>query len=118
MVDTIRSGDFQARHLLLALDAGEPYRIARALAMEAGSWRPAAGQPPERAVRAARRGDALAERIDHPHAIGWPQLAAGVAAFELGRWAEARRRAGGAERIFRERCIGVAWETTTAQLFR
>jgi eukaryotic-like serine/threonine-protein kinase len=34
IVDTIRGSDFQTRHLLLALQAGEPYRIARALCWE------------------------------------------------------------------------------------
>ena len=36
LVDSIRAADFNTRHLLLALEAGEPYRIARALALEAG----------------------------------------------------------------------------------
>src|SRR5207247_10953485 len=30
-VDLVRSADFQSRHLLLALRAGEPYRVSRAL---------------------------------------------------------------------------------------
>ena len=35
MVDTVRGASFQSRQLLLALDAGEPHRVARALAAEA-----------------------------------------------------------------------------------
>ena len=34
-VDFIRAADFQSLNLLLSLRAGEPYRVARALAMEA-----------------------------------------------------------------------------------
>ena len=36
LIDTIRGRTFQARHMLLALRAGEPYRVARAMANEAG----------------------------------------------------------------------------------
>ena len=32
--DTFRAADFQARHLQLALDTGEPSRVARAVAMD------------------------------------------------------------------------------------
>ncbi|MGZ3438021.1 MAG: serine/threonine-protein kinase PknK, partial [Polyangia bacterium] len=118
MVDTIRSADFQARHLLLALDAGEPYRIARALAMEGGLVSVAGGGAAARADQLLQEAMQLAKRIGNPHAIGLAEMTAGVAAFEIGRWAEARRRHDDAERIFREGCVGVEWEKTTSQLFR
>src|SRR5262249_57025228 len=44
MVDTIRAADFQSRYLLLALDAGEQFRIARALELE-GAQRAVPGPP-------------------------------------------------------------------------
>src|SRR5439155_24521602 len=34
IIDNVRATDFQARHLLLALRLGEPYRTARALGTE------------------------------------------------------------------------------------
>ena len=36
MVDPLRAADFNARQLLWALEVGDPYRVARALAVEAG----------------------------------------------------------------------------------
>ena len=37
LVDMISASEFSARHLLMALDAGEPYRIARAMAIESAA---------------------------------------------------------------------------------
>ena len=75
MVDSIRAADFNTRHLLLALEAGEPYRIARALALEASSRgrsprrlavcrrvRGASRLPGERIGSPARRGAVGARR--------------------------------------------------------
>ena len=36
-VDMITASDFSVHHLLMALDAGEPYRVARAMAMESAA---------------------------------------------------------------------------------
>jgi eukaryotic-like serine/threonine-protein kinase len=116
-VDTIRGADFQTRNLILALDAGEPYRIARALTMEAAYVATAGGPAHARAAKLLEMGRELSERIGHPHAIGWSRLAAGFTAFLEGRWREARPWFTEAEHIFRERCSGVAWELDSVDLF-
>jgi tetratricopeptide (TPR) repeat protein len=115
-VETFRAADFQARHLLLALRAGEPYRVARALAMEGGysstgGWRSAA-----RTAQIFQVTMALAERIGHPHALGLATVSAGVAASLEGRWAKALELCERADPILRERCTGVAWELDTVDL--
>lgn len=117
IVDTIRGADFQARHLLLALRAGEPYRVARAVAMEA-AYSSALGE------RKRRRTDklfALAERLanecGHPHAVALVTVARGTAGCMLGDWRKARDLCQRADVMLREQCTGVAWELSIAHLY-
>jgi hypothetical protein len=117
IVDTIRAADFQTRNLLLALRAGEPYRIARALAWEAAHQANAGGPARRRTARLLQAAEALAKRIDHPHALGMATLATGIAGYMEGRWKNGREFSERAEEIFRTRCTGVAWELDTAQSF-
>jgi len=116
-VDTIRGADFQTRHLFLALRAGEPYRIVRALAMEVAYSSAGGGRNRDRTDAVSQMTMALAKRINHPHAIGLAILTSGMAAFCEGRWRKAHELCSEAEEIFRERCTGVSWERDNAQLF-
>ncbi len=117
IIDTPRGRDFQARHLLLALKTGEPYRIARAISNEAGYS--AMGGPPNarRTARLVEMATQLAARVGHPQALGVAQLAVGITAFAEGRWKTAWHLAEKGEAILRERCTGVAWELDTFHIF-
>jgi hypothetical protein len=86
MIDTLRGRDFQGRHLLLALRAGDAYRVARAIANEAGYS--ATGGPPSarRTAELVENATALAARVGHPQAIGITQVAVGITAYAEGRW--------------------------------
>jgi len=117
MVDTIRGRDFQARHLLLALKAGETYRVARAVANEAGYLATSGHKTQKRTQEVVRRAVALAERVGKPQAIGVAQLAVGITAYLEGRWKASWELAQQAEQILRERCTGVAWELDTIHVY-
>jgi serine/threonine protein kinase/tetratricopeptide (TPR) repeat protein len=117
MIDTIRGADFQTRNLLLALRAGEPYRLARALAWEATHAAMAGEGSKKRSARLLEAADALAGRIDNPHALGMATMGRGVAAYFHGAWKEARAVCDQATDIFRNRCTGVTWELDTASAF-
>jgi hypothetical protein len=118
IVDTIRGADFQARHLLLALNAGEPYRIARALGMEvAYAVAPGGRQARDRSRRLGEMAQALAERVNHPQALGLVSLARGTAAHLSGDWRTAFELCERAERILDERCTGVGWELAATHLY-
>ena len=117
VLDMIRGADFQARHLVLALRAGEPYRVARALAMEAAYVALGGNRSRARAQRLLDTSHALAERVNHPYAIGLATVTSGNAAWLDGRWRESLVLSEKAERILRERCTGADWEIFIAQLF-
>ena len=109
-VDVIRGAAFQSRHVLLALQAGEPYRLARALAIEAGFAATSGGRGPARAEKLLAAARTLADETGHPHALGFVLGASGFAALAQGRWRQARDLNQAAESIFSERCTGVPWE--------
>jgi hypothetical protein len=117
MVDTFRSRDFQARHLLLALDTGERFRVARAFANEAGFSATAGRAASARTERILRRAVSLADRVNHPQALAIAQVALGITAYLEGRWRVAWERAQNAEAILRDRCTGVAWELDTTHIY-
>ncbi len=115
LADPIQGSALQTRHLLLALRAGEPYRVARALAMEVGFMSSAgslklAGELHQQATN-------LARRVDSPHAIGLATMQKGLLAYFSGEWREATDALDDAERIFSDRCSAVVWETTICRRF-
>ena len=116
-VDLIRGADFQSRHLLLALRAGEPYRVARAMVLESTQTASRGGAASERAAQIARRAEELSQKVGHPHAIGLSIWARGVGAYLVGHWKEAAELCERAAEVLRDQCTGVAWELTTANRF-
>jgi hypothetical protein len=116
LADTARSAEVSARHVLLALDAGEPYRIARALAMEGAFVSIGGGRSARRAAALIQRSRAIAETEDNPHAIALSTLMAGAAAIATGHWNKAGSLGEEALQILRDRCVGVTWELSLAHI--
>jgi tetratricopeptide (TPR) repeat protein len=117
MVDSMRAASFQAQHLLLALEAGEPRRVARALSAEACFHS-------MRGIRTAKRCEhvlgllgALAEELDTPEIRAQHEGSVGLVAFQFGQWARSLEYCQRAETIFRDRLTGFRWELSTTQIF-
>ena len=86
-VDLIRAADFQGRHLLLALRAGEPHRIARATGFRGCPNRRAGSPEPVSAHRRLHsRPKSLSQRLEDPYSIGLSLWATGVSAYCVGHW--------------------------------
>jgi tetratricopeptide (TPR) repeat protein len=117
LVDTVRTADFQTRHLLLALEAGEPYRVARGLVMEA-AFRSTEGGPSRSQVEQLMgRAKELAEQVGNRHAMGLVALFTGMAAYLRGDWAPGLASLEQAQSMLLESCTGVAWEEASAHRF-
>jgi hypothetical protein len=116
VVDLIRGADFQSRHLLLALRAGEIYRVARAMAFEV-TQTAARGGPAERVNQLLERTEALAKRSANPHAIGLAIWCRGLSSYLVGHWKKSAELCERAAEVLRDQCTGVTWELTIAQRF-
>lgn len=117
MVDTIRGASFQSRQLLLALDAGEPYRLARALASEAAFVAINGPRAERRAAQLIAEARALAQRVGDGSLLGLVDFCAGLTRFLVGKWREAAQLTAQAERQFTEQGFSVSWEAANSRLF-
>ena len=118
MVDTVRGAYFQTRHLLLALRAGEPFRIARAFSVEAGFSAASGGAARARTAHLLEVAQQMAAELGDPYLRGWVRGCAGVAAGLEGRFADALTLCREGEAILDEAVQGVAWEKHTMVFFR
>jgi hypothetical protein len=113
-IDNIRSAYFQPIHLRLALKAGEPYRLTRALAAEACFSSTGGEKAKGRTERLVSRVERSARTIGEPHVIGMSMLARSMESYYLGLFRDSVQKADEADAIFRERCTGVSWEISTS----
>jgi len=113
LLDPVQAAAAHAHGLLLALDAGDPYRVARSLCVEAAfvAMTPA-GRPRGRHLLA--RAATVGETTERPELPGWLALGAGMATMLEGSFDDARRHLARAETLFAG-CVGAVWETAKAR---
>ncbi len=116
--DPIRGADFNARALLLALKAGEPFRLLRALSIEtmhAGTGGTRARARVDFLLGLVKK---LSEQLGHlPLAKAWWHAANGVSGYLVGRFLAAEDHLTEAEAIFDENSTGVAWELASVRYY-
>jgi eukaryotic-like serine/threonine-protein kinase len=118
LIDIARGAALQTTSLLLALEAGEPSRVARALAMEAG-YQSTTG------LRSKARVDALlalarelSSRTGDSRAIGLTAVMTAGAAWSLGHWRQCAELANTARRVLLDHHERIVWERDTASIFQ
>jgi hypothetical protein len=117
LVDIARGAALQSTAMLLALRAGEPCRIARALAMEAAYRSTSGVKARTRVERLLGLARDLAERTGDQRAIGLTAVMEAACAWNGGRWGECYLHARAAREAAQERPDRVVWERDTASIF-
>jgi tetratricopeptide (TPR) repeat protein len=115
-VDNLRGAAFQAHNLILALKSGEPFRIARGLALEAIYSSRGGGRTVRRTEALLQRTDALATASGEPYAIAWAHAARGFASYLAGRYRPALEHMDRAMAVMSEH-QGTIWERDTLTIF-
>lgn len=113
--DTIRGAYFQTRGLLIALQAGEPGRIARILALDGMHAAVIGPSADKRFGKVLDAVDVIAAGTGEPYPRGMVILARGVCEFLAGRFRRADEFLRSAEQTLRDSCTRVTWELDTAR---
>jgi hypothetical protein len=119
MVDVVRAAHIQQLHLLYALRAGDPRRVARALIQELGTSAAGGSRTRSRTQALRERAHALASELRDPYISSWLMGMDGIAHFLDGvAPLVAHEMCAKAIDEMREKCSGVMWEIETTQLYR
>ena len=117
IVEPVRGAEFQARGMMLALRAGEPYRIARALVYEASHVSSAGGPSQRRVATLAQAAEKIAQQLADPYLLGGIFTAHGVAAYMSGQWKRGGELLDRAAAIHRTQCTGATFEFDSSTTF-
>ena len=106
----MRGEDLQIRHLLLALRVGEPSRVIRGFTHQIIHESMKGNRASSEIQRFQSISLGLAEKFSNPKLLAYAFLASGIAALRLGRWATSLELFQRAEKIYKEKCVGVNYE--------
>jgi serine/threonine protein kinase/tetratricopeptide (TPR) repeat protein len=109
-VDVVGVAAMQSQALLLALRAGEPRRLALALAWEAVLNATSGAKTAARSQELLTQASGLVRRSSDPHVRGMMHLSRGWVSFLHADFPSALRECDLAEPTFRDQCTGVWWE--------
>lgn len=118
MVDPILASEFEGRNLLLALDAGEPYRVARAFALETTFIDAEGPKDTTHRDELAKVARELAFRMKNPIAIAYVLAGDAERLYNIGLYARALPQLEDAIVAFSQRCTGAQWETTSIRMYQ
>jgi eukaryotic-like serine/threonine-protein kinase len=116
-MDQLRGTVYQAEHMLLAMRSGDPYRYARALAIESTTYATGNKDPGQlqRVIDAATEAGGA---CGHPHGLSAAKGTASLCRMLEGRFRDSVRMAREAQQIIRDRLHGtLAWDHAIMVLY-
>lgn len=117
MTEPFRGMEFQSRALRLALDVGDPQRVAMALSFEA-AFEGCDGHPARKRVeRLLNESERLAAELHDPRITGHIRFTRGVTHYLRSEFNASLVHCRAAESILRDGCINVWWEIDQAVSF-
>jgi len=115
MAKPLASQAFQQRHIRAALDAGEPFRVARALCIELAFSGLPGGNDERKSWELSRRAHAVARTITDPYPEAFATMSDAATHWLRGRWRAARESVEAALAVYERACTGVTWEKDTSR---
>jgi eukaryotic-like serine/threonine-protein kinase len=117
LVDPIRGFGFLTQELLLALESGEPRRVALGLCHYATNLGTAGQAAYPRATQLLAQAHAIGERLDDPFVLGTAGNCQAAVEMCAGHWRATVSHVTRANDILRQRCNGAWWEINSGFVF-